>query len=70
MPSFNRSSVIIAPLRIQANNQFLHHFYVVISVIKEEFYNNNTVINGANLVPYLYDMYVLVCDFNLTALYT
>ena len=47
-----------------------NHFYVVISVIKEEFYNNNTVINGANLVPYLYDMYVLVCDFNLTALYT
>ena len=29
-----------APLSIQAKNQFLDHFYVVISVLKEKFYIN------------------------------
>ena len=37
----NRSRIITAPLSIKAKNQFLNHFQMVISVLKEHFYINN-----------------------------
>ena len=37
----NQSWMITAPLSIQAKNQFLNHFYVAISVLKEQFYISN-----------------------------
>ena len=36
----NRSRIITVPLSIKAKNQFLNHFYVVISVLKEQFHIN------------------------------
>ena len=41
MNTVNCSWITIAPLSIHAKDQFLNHFYVVISVLKEQFYINN-----------------------------